>query len=197
MSMHPGDHDLGRRLAKGERDAFEHFFAQYFPRVYRFVLSRVDNNRDAAQDLCQQVMERAVRGIAKYRGEASLLTWLCQIARNEIADYWQRRTRDRKWQASYDQDDVLRHALESLEVDPAQSPDKQRERSELQLLIHTVLDHLPAEYGNALEWKYVEGLAAEEIAARLDVSATAAHSLLARARRAFRAEFQAIAQEQR
>ena len=54
------------------------------------------------------------------------------------------------------------------------------------------LDHLPAKYADALEWKYVEGLSTKEIAARLELGSEAAESLLARARRAFKNDFQEI-----
>jgi RNA polymerase sigma-70 factor, ECF subfamily len=52
--------------------------------------------------------------------------------------------------------------------------------------VQAILDRLPARYGDALEWKYVEGLSVMEIAERLGVGAKAAESLLTRARTAFR-----------
>ena len=52
--------------------------------------------------------------------------------------------------------------------------------------MRTVLDRLPASYGDALEWKYIEGQSVEAIGERLGIGTTAAQSLLARARRAFR-----------
>ena len=58
----------------------------------------------------------------------------------------------------------------------------------------TLLDGLPARYGDALEWKYVEGLPVVEIAARLAVSPKAAESLLTRAREAFRDAFATLAE---
>jgi RNA polymerase sigma-70 factor, ECF subfamily len=195
MISHPQDLQLARRIGSGDRGAFDALFQQVFPRLYRFVLLRVQRNEDAAQDLCQQTLEKAMRHMSAYRGEASLFTWLCQIARRELADYWEKCGRESKRQLSYDQDETLRHALESLEIDPAGSPEMQGEQRDLQLLVQSVLDQLPSPYGDALEWKYVEGLDAEEIGARLRVTSTAAHSLLARARRAFRSEFDAMAQE--
>jgi RNA polymerase sigma-70 factor, ECF subfamily len=195
MVTHPQDLQLARRAAAGDRTAFDALFKQVFPRLYRFVLLRTQHDEDVTQDLCQQSLERAIRHLASYRGEASLFTWLCQIARRELADHWERLGRDAKRQVSFDQDESVRHALESLEMDPSVSPETQSEQRDLGLLVQSVLDHLPNPYGDALEWKYVEGLEAEEIGARLNVSGTAAHSLLARARRAFKSEFEAIAQE--
>ncbi|MDH3433674.1 MAG: hypothetical protein OEM60_07445, partial [Gammaproteobacteria bacterium] len=52
-------------------------------------------------------------------------------------------------------------------------------------LIQVALDRLPANYGNVLEWKYVEGHSVKEISARLEIGTEATQSLLARAKRAF------------
>jgi RNA polymerase sigma-70 factor, ECF subfamily len=195
MVTHPQDLQQARRIASGDRAAFDAFFELTFPRLYRFVLLRAQRNEDATQDLCQQTLERAMRHMAAYRGEASLFTWVCQIARREIADYWERQGREVRRNVSYDQDVALRQVLESLEYDTTQSPERQGELRDLQLLVQSVLDHLPSPYGDVLEWKYVEGMDAEEIGKRLRLSSTAAHSLVARARRAFRSEYEALAQE--
>jgi RNA polymerase sigma-70 factor (ECF subfamily) len=195
MKFHTQDLQLARRVAAGDRAAFDAFFELVFPRLHRFVLLRTHRNEDATQDLCQQTLERAMRYMGNYRGEAAIFTWICQIARGELADYWEKQGRESRRQVSYDQDESLRHVLESLEGEAGASPERQGEQRDLRLLVQTVLDHLPRPYGDALEWKYVEGLDAEEIGARLNVTGTAAHSLLARARKAFRAEFGAMAQE--
>ena len=50
----------------------------------------------------------------------------------------------------------------------------------------TALNALPERYALALEAKYGDGLAVEEIAVLLGVTTVAAQSLLARAREAFR-----------
>jgi RNA polymerase sigma-70 factor, ECF subfamily len=189
------DLDLARRVAAGSREAFDTFFGETFPRLYRFVLHRVQRDEDAAQDVCQQVMERAIRSMAGYRGEATLLTWICQIARSEIANHWQRHSRHDSTHISYDQDEFAQSALESLSADPALAPEAQGERWDRVTRVQAILDHLPRPYGDALEWKYFEGLSAEEIGQKLRLSASAAHSMLARARRAFRAEYDALAQE--
>ncbi len=47
------------------------------------------------------------------------------------------------------------------------------------------LDSLPPRYGDALEWKYIQGYSVKEIAARMDLSFEATQSLLARAKRSF------------
>jgi len=65
-------------------------------------------------------------------------------------------------------------------------------REEIRRLVQVALDQLPRRYGDALEWKYIDGLSVREIAERLSVSAKAAESLLTRARVAFRDVFLAL-----
>ena len=61
--------------------------------------------------------------------------------------------------------------------------------NQLGQLVHATLDHLPGRYGEALEWRYIEGLSVPEIAERLDLGYKATESVLSRARKAFRDGF--------
>ncbi|MCK7524268.1 MAG: RNA polymerase sigma factor [Ignavibacteriales bacterium] len=143
-----------------------------------------NRNADAAKDVVQATLIKAMRKLGDCRGEAALFTWLCQICRR--ADRRPRALRSvgtpTKVVLIEDSDEV-RAALESIEApatdDPlhgaAIAPNSKR-------LVHAVLDRLPSRYGEALEWKYVEGRSVEEIGDRLGIGHTAAQSLLARAR---------------
>ncbi len=160
------------------------FFDTYFARLYRFVARRVDDEA-ACEDIVQEAMIKAVRSIHGYRGEASLFTWLCQIGRNEISDYYKRRGRREAPLISLDDDPQIRAALESLSTGGLEDS----ERLALEQLVQLTLDSLPDRYGKALEWKYLEGLSVEEIAERFGDGVVAVQSLLARARGAFRKGF--------
>jgi DNA-directed RNA polymerase specialized sigma24 family protein len=72
----------------------------------------------------------------------------------------------------------VRAALESLSALGADGPRERLLRREVGALVRRTLDQLPARYGDALEWKYVEGLSVKEIAVRLGVGPKAAESLL-------------------
>src|SRR5439155_22437886 len=87
-------------------------------------------------------------------------------------------------------DDVpeVRAALDSLSAARQESALR---RSETARLVQLVLDRLPGRYGDALEWKYIDGLSVAEIAERLGIGAKAAESTLTRAREAFRDAFTA------
>src|SRR5580700_1597495 len=78
----------------------------YWPRIFRFALASL-RDRDAAQTVAQDCFLKAYRGRERFRGEASLLTWLMQIAVNLVRDnarnrrlqFWRRAPSDmpREW----------------------------------------------------------------------------------------------------
>ena len=187
--MHDLDRDLVKRMVAGRDDAFREFFDQYFPRVYRFCTRRV--TEDAAEEVTQTVMINSVRQISKYRGEASLFTWLCQIARHEISAHYRRQSRHREVFLVED-DESVRAELESLAADPDLTPERLADHRQGQAVVQLILDHLPGDYGRLLEWKYMEGYTVEEIAARLATTPIAVQSMLARARHAFRQQYSAL-----
>jgi RNA polymerase sigma-70 factor (ECF subfamily) len=178
---------LVARMLRGDEDAFSEFFDANFAALYRFALPRVGGDAGAAEDVVQSALCRAVRKLATYRGEAALLTWLCAICRNEIATYFESRRRVPPMVDLTDDIPAIRSAIESL----SDSGDNVVRRNEIARIVRLVLDRLPARYGDALEWKYIDGLSVVEIAERLGVAPKAAESVLTRARTAFRDAFTA------
>ncbi len=177
-ATHAEDHELVQRVLRKERAAFDLFFDRYFGRLYRFCGTRIDDDA-AVEDIVQVVLHKALRNLASYRGEASLLTWLCQICRHEIAN-WRAVQKRQGAEIAIDDHAEARAVLESLQVD------RDDELIDRQRLVQLTLDHLPDHYGKALEWKYLEGLSVNEIAQRLRMNIVSVQSLLARARTAFR-----------
>lgn len=186
------DRELARRMAAGDERAFAEFFDGHFPGLYRFALPRLDWDEAAAEEVAQAALCKALSKLATYRGEATLFTWLCTFCRHEISAYCRRnRMVPRQVDLLEDRPEV-RAALESLPFSLQEGPAEALDRKEIGRLVQVTLDSLPPHYGDALEWKYLEGLAVKEIAARLGVSAKAAESLLVRAREAFREGFSTL-----
>lgn len=184
-----GDRRLARRMLSGDEQAFEEFFESHFPNLYRFALSRVGRDGDAAEEIAQSVLFKAVSRLATYRGEAALSTWLCTICRHEIGAFLRRRKLAPRHVDLVEDAPEIRAALESLADPSGMTPEAALRRKEIGRLVQIVLDRLPRRYGDVLEWKYLEGLPVKDIAVRLSVSAKAAESLLTRAREAFRDGF--------
>lgn len=178
---------LVKRLLDGDEEAFDIFIAEYYPRLYRFAWRRLDGDAETAQDVVQATFGKVIPSLRSFRGEAALFSWMCSICRFETAAEWRRKGNvDRSVHLEDDSLEV-RAALESLAM--GNSPEDELQRKELGMLVRTALDHLPPDYGRALEWKYLNGAPVKEIAARLGVSGKAAESLLTRARSAFREAF--------
>ena len=183
------ERELVRRMLGGDEGAFDEFFEDYFPRLFRFAVLRV-RDQDAAEDIVQDSLIAAVRTLGSWRGEASLFTWLCTICRREISA-WEKRTSRRVLVSIADDDPDLRAALDSIGA-AAEAPDAALAREDTGRLVQLVLDHLPPRYSRALEWKYLEDLSVDDIAARLQCTPKAAESLLTRARDAFRDAYAAV-----
>jgi RNA polymerase sigma-70 factor (ECF subfamily) len=184
------DRALVRRLLAGEDAAFEEFFAEYFPRVYRFARARLGGNDEAAEEVVQTTLIRALDRLETFRGEAALFTWLCALCRREVAGWFERKGRVPV--ISLFDSAESRALLETLPDLTHDDPEAAVQRREISRLVHTILDELPGRYADALEWKYIHGLSVADIAARLGLGYKATESLLTRARLAFRDGFKSV-----
>jgi RNA polymerase sigma-70 factor (ECF subfamily) len=185
------DRTLARRVAEGDSDAFEEFFREYFPRLFRFTLSRVDANADLAEEIVQRTMCRVVQKMDSYRGEALLFTWLCMICRNEMTAIYRHKGLQQSKTVFLEDHPAIRAALESISVE-TDTPEKEQHEQELARFVRLTLEYLPARYATALELKYISGCSVDEIGEQLDISSKAAESLLSRARAAFKEGFRSL-----
>lgn len=180
-----GETELIQRLLAGDERAFNAFFEAYFARVYRFALPRLNHDVEATREVVQSTLAKALRNLRSFRGEASLFTWICQICRREAVDCI-RASRRRAHVVLIDDQPELRAAIEAIEAPEEYDLVRSYGRAETGRLVQTVMDRLPAHYGDALEWRYIQGHSVDEIGRKLGIGTIAAQSLLARARIAFR-----------
>ena len=174
-----------RRILAGDEQAFDAFFREMFPRLFRFVLAWTRGDEDLAEDVTQATLIRAMSKLGAWRGDAPLFSWLCTIARHEAGALHRKRRDDRTQPLDLvPPGSAGRRSGPDL---PVQEAGVMRE--ELRREIHAALDRLPERYARCLEWKYVHALSVREIAGRLGVSEKAAESILVRARLAFRKVF--------
>ena len=66
-------------------------YQKYSQKVYLFLLGKTEN-ANLAEELTQETFFQAVQGIRHFRGQSSVLTWLCGIAQN----LWLKYLRDTK-----------------------------------------------------------------------------------------------------
>lgn len=185
MAVYFQDKKLVKQLLGGDSRAFDKFFDENFARLYRFALARLSDDPDAAREVAQITLTRAIRKLHSYRAESALFTWLCAICRNETSDWLRKQGRYREHIVLTEDIPEIQAAVDSLQAPDQMSPERHYRRIEVLRLIQVALDRLPARYGDVLEWKYIEGHSVKDISARLDMGTEATQSLLARAKRAF------------
>jgi len=83
-----GDNKIIIEAARlGSRKAFGLLVEHHQEAVRRFFLSQTLGNKALSDDLAQETFVKAWTHISKFRGEASVQTWLLRIAYNVLYDY--------------------------------------------------------------------------------------------------------------
>lgn len=85
-----------------EQQSFALLYSTYSKRLYWHIRRMVGNHEDA-DDVLQDVLVKAWKGLKKFRGDAKLSTWLYRIATNETLTFLERR--NRRHTTSIDTDD--------------------------------------------------------------------------------------------
>ena len=81
----------GSNSANAGKPSFENVYAEYYPRVFRFAMSKVGDSK-VAEDLAQDVMVAAFRNYPVFDpSRSSLSTWIFVIAHNRLKNYYRSR----------------------------------------------------------------------------------------------------------
>jgi RNA polymerase sigma-70 factor (ECF subfamily) len=91
----PSDAALLARVRGGDLPALDELIARHHEAAYRVALAIVGNEADAA-DAAQEGVLKALRGLDRFRGEASFRTWLLSIVANEARSLLRRSGRRRE-----------------------------------------------------------------------------------------------------
>jgi RNA polymerase sigma-70 factor (ECF subfamily) len=167
------------RAQAGDVSAFERLSSAYADRLFMLLL-RLLGDRGEAEDVAQEVMLRAWRGIARFQGQSSYFTWLYRIAVNEANRALEKKAR-RPAGVSIGAQEL------QLPASPAYDPSRQAENSELRRVLGQALAELPPALRTAIVLRDVEGLSTQEAAEIAGVSQAAFKSRLHQARLRVRA----------
>jgi RNA polymerase sigma-70 factor (ECF subfamily) len=167
------------RAQAGDARAFERLSSAYADRLFMLLL-RLLGDRSEAEDVAQEVMLRAWRGIARFQGQSSYFTWLYRIAVNEASRALERKAR-RPAGVS-----IGAYELQ-LPASSAHDPSQQAENSELRRVLGQALAELAPTLRTAIVLRDVEGLSTQEAAEIAGVSQAAFKSRLHQARLRVRA----------
>lgn len=188
--------ELRRRLvaavASGDEAMLQRFYDEFFPRVYRYVLCRLNFNHPDAEEVVEEVFVQVFRDIGSYDGERNPDAWVLGIARHRVIDFCRRHGRRAVVELNFSQfDEDFSRQLFNIESQAL--PDAELERSELGVVVELVLSQMPDEYEQVLRLRYLQDKPVADVAADLRTTPKAAEALLYRARNAFRDAFRLAA----
>jgi RNA polymerase sigma-70 factor, ECF subfamily len=174
--------DLVARARRGEAAAFEEIVRLHLPRVWAVVWRMLRQHEDS-EDVVQEVFLAAHQGLAGFRGEARLSTWLHRIAVTRALNHRDRAV-ERASRASRPLDEDL--VAPATGAGGSGSPLQALQADELQRRLAGCLDKLPRPFRAILTLRDVDELPYEAIAATLGIALGTVRSRLARARLALR-----------
>ena len=145
----------------------ENLWETFHTGLKHFILKRIPDEQ-SADDVLQETFLKIHTRIATLRNEDRLQSWMYQIARNAIADYY------RTQKATVELPETLPVPEEPVFEDEV--------IKDLIPSVKSMVDSLPAPYREALILTEYEGLTQRELAQRLGLSFSGAKSRVQRAR---------------
>ncbi len=197
------------RAREGDDDAFARLVEPLRRELHAHCYRMLGSSHDA-DDVLQEALVRAWRGLAKFEGRSSLRTWLYTVATRTCLNAAESRSRralpvdlgpassqpviadvpaaETAWLEPY--------ADLGLGAGPTAPEARYEQREAVELAFVAMLQHLPGNQRAALVLFEVLGFTAAEIAAMMDTSVTSVNSALARARTVVSSRVPPISQQQ-
>ena len=174
------DEDLMAEAAEGNERAFTELVGRYRSRVINLV-SRLLNDREASDDISQEVFVRVYLHRKNYRRGAKFSTWLFTIADNLAKNEIRRRKGRRNWSSLDELQEQLHDSSLQL-MDPRGNREAEVDSAQIQGIVGAAITTLPERYRLALVLRDVDGLAYDEIAQVLRIPGGTVRSRINRAR---------------
>jgi len=171
------DLELLRAAAGGDRGAFHQLVDRHSDSLFRLAVT-MSRSRADAEDVLQETLIGAYRGLAKFDGRASVKTWLTQILVRQSAKMWHKGKR--MSQAVHIDSPAGGATAESL---AGRSSEEDADR---RMDLMAVIQALPDDHREVILLREVQGLSYDEIATTLGVPQGTVESRLHRARAGLR-----------
>ncbi|MBK9401287.1 MAG: sigma-70 family RNA polymerase sigma factor [Bacteroidetes bacterium] len=175
------DYKLVRKAVdNGDQKAYAELMSRYKDSIYYMLLKMV-NNRDDAEDLTIEAFGKAFRNIRQYTPDYAFSTWLFKIATNNCIDFIRKK---RKLMLSIDRGFENEEGQDvTLEVrSDGPGPDDVMMKKQKVMMMKDVVDKLKPRYRRLVELRYYQELSYEEIAVELNLPLGTVKAQLFRAR---------------
>jgi RNA polymerase sigma-70 factor (ECF subfamily) len=166
----PSDSQLARRARGGDIAAFHELVQRHAASLLGMAAMLVGNAADA-EDVVQETLAGAFRGLGGFRGDSSVKTWLTRILLRQAAGLLRKR---------------MRHPAVSLEAGETEAPSvgAATDRADARMDLAAALADMSEEHRQVLVLRELQGLSYDEISRILNVPCGTVESRLFRARRA-------------
>lgn len=179
-----GQHDyklIRLAIESGDQKAYAELMGRYRDSIY-FMLLKMVNNRDDADDLTIEAFGKAFKRLEQYTPNYAFSTWLFKIASNNCIDFIRKKKRgntfsiDKTFQNEEGSEMSISIRSETL------NPEEKAIKKQKIELMHEVVEKLKPRYRVLVELRYFQELSYEEIAQQLQLPLGTVKAQLFRAR---------------
>lgn len=190
------DAELVGRFTGGDEAAFNEIVRRHRDRIFSVVHGCLPNRADV-EEVVDDTFIRAYRGLAHFRGESSLATWLHHIAINLARNRYWFLFRRRHLAASLDApiSEEATATLAECVASESPNPAQELDEKEFSAVVAACLDRLPPRQRDILKLRALLDSSYVNIAVEIGINIGTVKSRIARARHHLRAEVNAIAPE--
>jgi RNA polymerase sigma factor (sigma-70 family) len=168
-------------VEQGDQKAYAELLQRYRESVF-FMMMKMCNNKDDAEDLTIEAFGRAFKKLDQYSPDYAFSTWLFKIASNNAIDFIRRKKQ--KFSVSIDNKTDNSDSMEHSSNIKASEPDPEENfiRKQKVESIRSLVDNLKPKYKEMIELFYFQELSHEEISKKLDLPIGTIKAQLFRAR---------------
>jgi RNA polymerase sigma-70 factor (ECF subfamily) len=178
------DLELVRRVTRGDEKALKSLYEIYADLLFVYIKHLLNETpRAVVEDIWQETLISAIKGMPSFRGNSRLFTWICGIAKRKVFDYCRRK----KISITAHSHEYINN-FENL-INTNILPEDYVEQQATRRCVIETLGILPAKYQIILIQRYIDGSKVEDIAKSIGKTYKATESLLTRARLAFKSAF--------
>jgi len=179
--MAHSDRQLIAAAKSGSQDAYRDLVERYQRPVFALVI-RIVRDRALAEDVAQEAFIKAFQALGTFEIERKFSSWLFKIAHNSAIDAL-RRKRVMTVPIESPQEEG-RDLLDSLPGPESDSPEAVLAGRDVARALVQALGELRPEYRSAIELRFIQGLAYEEISEIMQIPLGTVKTHLHRARKA-------------
>ncbi len=138
-------------------------FEDNYRRIFNYILYST-GDVETALDITSETFLKAMKGLSsfEYHGRKSFVAWLYKIASREIAMYFRRLSKDKKYLTF--ESSVAEEIREAVSPQDIESASRELDRCEDFIIIVPFFKELPAKYREVLFLKFFEDMTFIEIA---------------------------------